>query len=264
MTVYWILFFSMLLVTTTSVASPLALSSGNATITVDPASVFGLSSYTVNGTEEIFEQQFWYRLAAFPYEQPLNTLPLLSASAIGNQIQASFASSNFGVNLTYQLVGGTPGNTSADLHEVVTLRNLSGTNLPIAWYMEADFDLGGFGGQDIAIGGVDGVIQTDGTTLLRVQSSLIPDAFQIAGFPDLFLSLADLSITNLDNTGSPFGPGDATLAYQWNLTIPAGGSITYSVDKQFIPEPDAATLCVVAIGVLAAVRLRRRQVSRHP
>jgi hypothetical protein len=107
----------------------------------------------------------------------------------------------------------------------------------------SDFDLGGFGGQDVAVGDVNGIIQTDGSTILSVHSSLMPNAFQVAPFPDLFLSLSDFSITNLDNGGSPFGPGDATFAYQWNLTIPAGQSISFSIDKDFIPEPGTAILC---------------------
>jgi hypothetical protein len=150
--------------------------------------------------------------------QQVEGLPnIASASAAGNTIQVSFAGASLGVDLGYQLSGGLPGSNFASLHETITLRNLTGMELPIAWYMEADFDLDGFGGQDFATGGTNGIMQTDGTTTVNVQSSLPPSAFQIAPFPILFLSLTDLSITNLDNTGSPFGPGDATFAYQWNI-----------------------------------------------
>jgi hypothetical protein len=238
-------------------AEPLMVSSGNASITVDPGSVFGLSSYTLNGTEQIFEQWFWYRQSSFPYEQPLNTLPLLSSSAAENRIQLSFASPSLGVDLGYQLNGTAAGDNFASLRETVTLRNFTGMPLPLAWYMETDFDLGGFGGQDVINGGLGGILQTDGTTVLSVISSLTPDAFQAAPFPVLFLSLTDFSATNLNNSGLPFGPGDGTFAYQWSLVIPANGSITYSIDKNFIPEPGTAMLCIVGLSLWTAARVRR-------
>jgi hypothetical protein len=49
------------------------------------------------------------RLPPFPYEQPLNTLSLSSASAGGNQIQASFLSSSLGVDLGLSTVRWAPG-----------------------------------------------------------------------------------------------------------------------------------------------------------
>jgi hypothetical protein len=251
-----ILWLAATLLAGTAAAAPLTISNRNASITVDPDTVFGLSSYTLNGTEQIFEQWFWFRLPADTFEHPLNTLPLTSADATGNQIQLSFAGATLAVNLGYRLTGGAPGTKVADLQEQVTLHNLGGADLPVTWFMEADFDLNGFGGQDLIVGDANGMVQTDGTTTVKVQSSRTPDAFQVAAFPELFLSLSDLSITRLDNTGSPFGPGDGTFAYQWNLLIPADDSITFSIDKAFIPEPDTLALCLVGLGVLPALRLR--------
>src|SRR5205823_7126649 len=55
-------------------AAPLNVSNGNASIMVDPTSVFGLSSFVVDGVENLYEQQFWYRLSADHFETPLNAL----------------------------------------------------------------------------------------------------------------------------------------------------------------------------------------------
>jgi hypothetical protein len=251
------LWIASILLARISGAAPLTVSNANAAITVDPESVFGLSSYTLNGTEQIFEQWFWYRESSFPYEQPLNTLPLLSESAAGNQIQVSFASSTLGVDLGYQLNGGIAGSNFASLRETVALHNLTGAPLPLAWYMEADFDLGGFGGQDTINGGLGGIVQTDGTTTVSVASSLTPGAFQVAPFPVLFLSLTDFSVTNLNDSGVPFGPGDGTFAYQWSLMIPANSSITYSIDKDFVPEPGTGMLCLAGLSMWAAARITK-------
>jgi hypothetical protein len=249
---------TMFLLAGIAAATTLSVSNGNASIAVDPGSVFGLSSYTVDGTEQIFEEWFWFRRSGDLYEQPLNNLSLTSAAAAGNQIQLSFAGDNLGVRLGYQLFGGTPGSDTAGLRETVVLQNPSNTALQLAWFMEADFDLDAFGGSDVIAGGLNGILQTDGHTTLAVSSSLTPSAFQAAPFPDLFLSLSDFSITNLDNSGIPFGPGDGTFAYQWNLSIPPNSSLTYTIDKNFIPEPATGELCVVVLGLLIAARWRGR------
>jgi hypothetical protein len=203
----------------------------------------------VDETEEVFEEWFWYRLPGDSFEHSLDNLPLISARAGGNQIQLSFAGPTLGVNVGYQLTGGAPGRGTASLLEYVMLTNLTNAPLPLTWFSETDFDLGGFGGADFATGGVGGIVQTDGTTVANVSSTLTPNAFQIASFPDLFLSLNDLSITNLDNSGSPFGPGDATFAFQWNLSIGAGSSISYDISKNIYktPEPGTGTLLCLAL-----------------
>ncbi len=184
--------------------------------------------------------------------------------SVGNEIRLVYTSPDLAVDLTYQLTGGATGKDSAGLVENVTLRNLGHTALSLAWFMEADFDVGGFGGQDVAFGDVSGITQTDGAFTVRVTSSLTPNTFEIASFPDLFLSLSDLSTTDLVNGGSPLGPGDASFAYQWSLTIPADDAVTFSLDKNFIPEPDSFALCTLLLGLLAVGQLRSRSAGRSP
>jgi hypothetical protein len=256
----WIVWVAGVLLAGHGRADILSVSNGNASIAVDPGSVFGLSSYAVDNTEEMFEEWFWYRLPGDSYEHSLDNLPLISASATGNEIQLSFANTILGVGVDYQLTGGAPGSGTASLLEHVVLTNLTAAPLPLAWFSETDFDLGGFGGADSAWGGVNGIVQTDGMTVADTTSTLTPDAFQIAPFPDLFLSLEDLSISNLDNSGSPFGPGDATFAFQWNLDIGAGSSISYDISKDIYPTPEPGTgtlLCLALLG-LAKRLLRNR------
>ena len=49
------------------------------------------------------------------------------------------------------------------------------------------------------------------------------------GATDIGAVLADALVTNFDNTGLPFGPGDFTGGFQWfTVTIPASGSQTYT------------------------------------
>ncbi len=75
-------------------------------------------------------------------------------------------------------------------------------------------------------------------------------------------SLVDTSVTNLNNSGLPFGPGDYTGAWQWDLVIGAGESATVSssfgtTPPAEVPEPSSYALVSLGVGLMAALRFRR-------
>jgi hypothetical protein len=49
--------------------------------------------------------------------------------------------------------------------------------------------------------------------------------YQTASFATVRSLLTNAVVDNLNNTGVPFGPGDWTSAYQWDVIVPANGSI---------------------------------------
>lgn len=61
------------------------------------------------------------------------------------------------------------------------------------------------------------------------------DAFRVAAYPVLRDLLNDASITNLDNSGLPFAPGDFSAAYQWTIEIAPGDfqglEVSFSVNS---------------------------------
>jgi hypothetical protein len=64
------------------------------------------------------------------------------------------------------------------------------------------------------------------------------------------------------NDNSTITNADAALAYEWDLTIPAGQSVVIGTDKDInsIPEPGSG---VAMAGVAAVILLGRRR-SRRP
>ncbi|MFN0138051.1 MAG: dockerin type I domain-containing protein [Phycisphaerae bacterium] len=65
-------------------------------------------------------------------------------------------------------------------------------------------------------------------------------AFQVTSFSTLRGLLTNTTINNLANTGLPFAPADFTGAYQWNITVPAGETVTVAayVGLNSIPSAD--------------------------
>ncbi|HWB19255.1 MAG TPA: hypothetical protein VG711_03060, partial [Phycisphaerales bacterium] len=74
-------------------------------------------------------------------------------------------------------------------------------------------------------------IITDGNVRLAYCcSSTNHSNYQIATYPSIRNGLTDAVSTNLDNTGSPFGPGDYTGANQWGVALAAAGSAQDSLE----------------------------------
>jgi hypothetical protein len=83
------------------------------------------------------------------------------------------------------------------------------------------------------------------------------NAYQAQAFSGLQTSLTNATITNLNNTGLPFGPGDFTGAFQWNNVVAAGGTLTVtSIFTAYVPAPGALAL----LGLAGLVGSRRRRV----
>ena len=79
--------------------------------------------------------------------------------------------------------------------------------------------------------------------------------------PTILNSLQDSSVTDFGTTAGTVGPGDVEFAFQWDLSIPAGGSVTISKIKQLqvnvIPEPTTFALSFMGLALLAVRKLRK-------
>ena len=86
----------------------------NSTLSLDLASDAGMYNWTVDGTNHLNKQWFWYRVGNTGGESPLNTLPLLFVHSVdadfddGNEyLTAEYGNPNaMTVDLNFTLVGG--------------------------------------------------------------------------------------------------------------------------------------------------------------
>lgn len=221
-------------------AAPITVVNGDRSITVDPATQDGLFNWNIGDVDQLRQQWFWFRAPGATAEASLDTLPLITAEAVGNQIHLVFNGEAFGVDVRYTLSGNR-------IDETVTItNNTAGVPLSLAWFEYTDLDVNGIADGDVASGDAAGITQGKDGRAVTVTPSPGADGFQIGPFADIRDLLNDGAVTNLDNTLSPFGPDDVTHAFQWNLTI--SDSLTLSKSKEFVVVPAPAALLLLVVG----------------
>jgi hypothetical protein len=244
----------------------------------DPGRV-GMDSWTVDGVSELYQQWFWYRIGDNGGEKSIDNLNLIgSGTGIGiGQAEVNEAFVDYGpvgaagrpngleILITYTLSGGAPGSGTADIGEVLKISNHSTSSMSVHFFQYSDFDLGSmFSNQSVAITGSPANTATQTSphgVLSETNVDRNPDHVEAAGFSVIRDSLNDTSPTTL-NDDKNFGPGDATWAFEWDLTIGAGSSVNFSKDKSIrtvVPEP--TTILGLGVVLLAVGRkLRKRLV----
>ncbi|MCP4247090.1 MAG: PEP-CTERM sorting domain-containing protein [bacterium] len=231
------------------------ITDGNARYEFNNSSVPGSADFQPDGTSDyLFQNWWWYRVEEAPAESNFLWFPT-DQSYVGNVATLGASEPSFDWDLTVTLTDFAAPVT-AKIIEDMTLVNTSGTAISVALFKYADVDASGDAGNDFANLVNPNFIQiTENADFVDFVGEGA-DAWEVQDWPNLVNPLNDASITNLGNTGLPFGPADFTGAFQWNLSIPAGGQVTVR-DKLRINIPEPATLSLLAFGALAVIRRRQ-------
>jgi hypothetical protein len=223
-------------------------------------------------TNSLYDSWMYYRVAGDTRESPFGnynpTGPrdvLMTGSFVGNTATYNLTdqvsnSTRFTATWTMNLVDSATPNTST-LYHTVTLNNPGATPLTISLFQYVDIDLSNVATGQSATGGINGMYSTDGTLVGSLVAVTPATAFQASPFSDLRTSLSNETVTNLNNTGLPFSPGDVTFAYQWDVTIPAGGSTTIQsyMGVQPVPEPGMVLACCLGLAGVGRLYHKRRK-----
>lgn len=219
-----------------------------------------------SGYDYLYQDTWFGRSGDATSEGPLSTLTLLSYSTPApNKVLLSFKDPySLYVDLSYELHGS---GFSSWISESATLTNAGTGALTASIFKYADFDLCyGYDAHDndYAFGNTSGITQCDAFSVANIAlTSYAADAFQIStcGYPgSVISSLNDNNITNLNNTGSPYGPGDADFGFQWNLVLAPDESYTIENIKTLTtaPEPVSMILFLSGGAVLALRKFRKK------
>ncbi len=234
------------------------------------------ANFVFGGTSDhVFEWGWWVRAANGTAESALPAPTTINA--VGNQMTLTWDSLPSGLNsvsgtLVLTLVENSVN--LATLDAVFTLNNNNEVSETIDLFNMTDIDLQLTAGNDVVSGGLSGIIVTQASDARTARltgtgaSAFLVRAFSSVG-PDVGGILSDAAVTNFDNSGIPFGPGDMTSGYQWALVIGAGQSaaitsrIEIALDGNLpqdpgngIPEPSSIALLGAGLAGLAYFRRR--------
>lgn len=218
-----------------------------------------------SGYDYVYQDTWFGRSGTAHDEGPLSGLSYISGSNTDtNKILLNFqdAYSPLSVGLSYELNGS---GLSSSVLEGLTLTNSGTDPVTLSIFKYADYDLCyGYDAHnnDNASGNTSGITQYDAFSAVSVVPAVLstPGAFQISvvGYPgSIISSLNDDNATNLDNSGSSYGPGDASFAFQWDITLNGGESYYIENVKTLTTAPEPVSTVLFLLGG-GALFLRRR------
>ncbi len=251
-------------------AAPITATSGTATFVLNTVSGFD-GTPTANalgwGTGDyMFEWGWWSRGPGETLEAPLGA-------------PTSFTETGNVTTLTYSALPGTLSGVSGTIvHTLVqsgalvtlntdfTLTNPTLTPISFNMFSFVDFDVNGTAGSDSVTGVLGDLVVTDATAGAASYRSANATAFLVRPFSaatDVAGLLNDALVTNFDNSGLPATSIDATLGYQYSVTLGAGQSTTLNLVAtnsaaplaSEVPEP--GTVFLMGAGLLALSQLSR-------
>ncbi|MFA7061299.1 MAG: Ig domain-containing protein, partial [Pedobacter sp.] len=216
--------------------------------TVDDTTPYtGLYSLKVDGTERMFQQCFWYRLGSTGPEASLETLAIKSVSKpTATSLSLTYTlADQFDITILYELTPYAMGVGKATVKKTVTITNISSAELDYHLFEYSDFDITNLATNNDNLEIVKNRFyqngpQSDGNGVTLVhESSLVPDQYDIDTSQAYMLSsLKDNNSTNLGLSvlTTPYRYGDdMQFGNQWDLKIPVGQSISFTITDNIYP-----------------------------
>lgn len=211
-------------VTVNIVFSLITLRSSNSLIHINPLTTDGIYSWTVDGTNYLYQQWVWLREGSGA-QFPVNLLgPPLGLAISQTNAVISYAGSNVTVTVGFALHGGVAGSGASDLTETISVQNTSNSVFSAAIFQYADFDLSTGGEADtVSFPTGTNVVQQGGHAVMtQVVQSPVPSSFEGSFYPLTFDKVTGNSPATLSDSVTPPSAGDQTFAFEWSsLLAPA-------------------------------------------
>ena len=215
------------------------LTNMNTTAQYDPDTSAGLYNWTVDGVNQLATQWFYYRVGSAS-ESGINNVARTTTQISASRIQSVFTSAgSFRITISYWLSGSPVGSGVSDISQTISIDSLKASgSLDFHLYMFSDFDLQGTATGDTASFPnslyVRQMDTTAGTSMSEIVVSPGPTHKEINTAATLLTKMTDGVATTLADTpgvGVTFGAGNVAWAYEWDLSISPGGSVTISTDN---------------------------------
>jgi hypothetical protein len=225
----------------------ITLTNGNSVVQIDPTTERGLFSWTVDGTNQVYQHWFWLRQGASGPQSSFDQLgtPLALSSTFTNA-SILYLPAGLNVNLGFALNGGKPGSFASDLVESVMVQNTGNASVTLHLFDYADFDLAGVSsGDTVSFPNTNNVFQQGkGTMLTQTVQGPTPNYWEASWYSITLDELDGNSPLTLSDQLIPPSPGDQTFAYQWDVTLGAGRTFAMNLTNSVQLQP-------VSLGSLA-------------
>lgn len=257
----------------TAKSAVLALSDNNSIAAFDSSfsnipSNNGLLFWTVDGVNQLFHNQFWYRIGSEGRENNINTLNLIGLAQpqpADNQLSVTYAGTNFEIGLNFKLDGGPQRSGISSLFENITIKNTGSNQLDFHFFNYTDFDLSESGEQDTTKIGNGIATQLNNSTFTTEVIDPVASYYQVSPFSNILDALEDDITTTLTNFSGSL-TGDNAYAFQWDFALEPEKSLSINNYKSIIPvksvpEP-TMTLGFIAFSGSMLARNKLRKLCR--
>jgi hypothetical protein len=195
------------------------------------------------GTDHGYQHWWWVRVNGVDTREYC-LANATSPSWSGSQGSMAFTNATYSALVVYTVTGGPPGSGRGQVTARLTLTNNTQAPLSLAVFSYLDYDLNATAGSDSAtLLSSNRIGISEGSTTAEFYGPGAA-AYQVTAFATLRGLLTNTTVDNLANTGLPFGPGDWTGGFQYNLTLPANGS-SATVTSVFSINQPATVPCPV-------------------
>jgi len=244
-------------------ATLVTLTDADSVVKIDTGNQQGVYSWTVDGTQQLKTQWFWYRVGDVGSEASIDTLTLGSETIGTSSLDVTYSGTGFTIQIVFTLLGGSVGSQTSDLAETIKIHNTQTSgSLDFRFFQYADFDLNGTPNNETSMRvNANTVDQSDELYIIQeTVATPAPSHWEMALTTTTLDKLNDANPTTLSDI-SPAGPGNATWAFEWDKSISAGGTLLISKDKNIttiIPEPLTMLGVFLGLGSVGAYIRRRR------
>lgn len=191
------------------------------------------ANFLIGTTDHLFQNGWWYRVDGMTREFAVSTQTSFVQVA-ANRVVVTFREPEGVIYQFDYILTGT--GTGGLLRIRGTIINPTTVPHTVDTFHYHDFDVNVSAGGDTLVSlAPTWHRQTDPSPSLSTAEVVASPngliAWQIGAFATVRALLTDTDIDNLNNAGSPFGPGDGTGAFQWRHALAPGQAVEISVQK---------------------------------